>query len=76
MVDKAQSQAEFARARDWPRAPRAARRLMGYVNERDVGELGPILLPHVAALGGDPALSPSGSAAGAPYTCCTAPTTT
>ena len=32
---------------------------MNYVNLRDVDHLGPILLPHVAALGGDPALSPA-----------------
>ena len=62
MVDKAQSQAEFARARDLATAlPEPARRLMGYVNDRDVKNLGPILLPHVAELGGDPALSPSRS---------------
>ena len=34
---------------------------MGYVNARDVARLGPILLPHVAELGGDPALSPARS---------------
>ncbi len=32
---------------------------MNYVNERDVAHLGPILLPHVAELGGDPSLSPA-----------------
>ena len=32
---------------------------MGYVNTRDVAHLGPILAPHAAALGGDPALSPA-----------------
>ena len=63
MVDKAQSQAEFARARDLAAAlPEPSRRLMGYVNDRDVKSLGPMLLPHVAELGGDPALSPSRSA--------------
>jgi predicted esterase len=36
---------------------------MGYVNARDVAHLGPILLPHVAGLGGDPALSPARSPA-------------
>jgi predicted esterase len=30
---------------------------MRYVNARDVKRLGPLLLPHVAALAGDPALS-------------------
>ena len=63
MVDKAQSQVEFARARDLATAlPEPARRLMGYVNDRNVKSLGPILLPHVGELGGDPALSPSRSA--------------
>ena len=63
MVDKAQSQAEFTRARDLAAAlPEPARRLMGFVNDRDVKSLGPILLPHVTEFGGDPALSPSRSA--------------
>ena len=31
---------------------------MNHVNERDVVRLGPILLPHVEALGDDTALSP------------------
>jgi len=34
---------------------------MGYVNDRDVAHLGPVLLPHVGELGGDPSLSPSRS---------------
>jgi acetyl esterase/lipase len=63
MVDKAQSQAEFARARELATMlPEPARQLMGYVNDRDVKNLGPILLPHLAELGGDPSLSPSRSA--------------
>ena len=36
---------------------------MAYVNDRDVGQLGPILAPHLGALGGDPALSPDRAAA-------------
>jgi len=36
---------------------------MKYVNARDVAHLGPLLLPHVSELGGDPALSPSRSPA-------------
>jgi hypothetical protein len=36
---------------------------MGYVNTRDVERLGPLLLPHLTDLAGDPALSPSRSAA-------------
>ena len=63
MVDKARSQAEFARARELATTlPEPARQLMGYVNDRDVKNLGPILLPHLAELGGDPSLSPSRSA--------------
>jgi acetyl esterase/lipase len=34
---------------------------MAYVNDRDVSRLGAILLPHLEALGGDPALSPAQS---------------
>jgi predicted esterase len=33
------------------------------VNARDVDKLGPLLLPHLADFAGDPALSPSRSAA-------------
>ena len=58
MVDKAQAQAEFARAKTMAESlPEPARLLMAYVNERDVASLGPILLPHASALGGDAALS-------------------
>jgi dienelactone hydrolase len=70
MVDKARSEAEFGRARHLAAAlPEPARVLMGYVNDRDVGRLGPILLPHVTELADDPALSPSRSPtpAGAVY---------
>jgi len=41
--------------------PDPARQLAGWVNARDVGALGPRLLPFIEALGGDPALSPSRS---------------
>lgn len=59
-VDAARAQREFAHARALEAAlPEPARTLMGYVNARDVAHLGPILLPHAAALGGDPALSPA-----------------
>ena len=34
---------------------------MDYVNTRDVARLGPVLLPHLSTLGGDPALSPARS---------------
>jgi dienelactone hydrolase len=60
LIDKAQSAAEFERTHALTAAlSEPALTLMNYVNARDVGHLGPILLPHVAALGGDPALSPA-----------------
>ena len=63
LFDKAASAAEFERARVLgSRLPEPAKTLMDYVNSRDVDHLGPILLPHVAALGGAPALSPALSA--------------
>jgi dienelactone hydrolase len=62
LFDKAQSAAEAQRARALAGAlPEPARTLMNYVNERDVGHLGPILLPHVTAIGGPAALSPAES---------------
>ena len=62
LVDKAQSAAEFERARALASTlPEPARTMMNYVNLRDVEHLGPILLPHVAALGGAAALSPAHS---------------
>jgi dienelactone hydrolase len=64
MVDKARAQVEFAASRTLAGAlPDPARTLMEHVNDRNVGRLGPILLPHVSALGGDAALSPSRSPA-------------
>jgi len=63
MWDKAQGQEEFARARRLAEdLAEPARTLMGYVNDRDVASLGPVLLPHVAELGGDAALSPASGA--------------
>jgi fermentation-respiration switch protein FrsA (DUF1100 family) len=62
MVDKPKAAVEFARATalaDGLAEP--ARTYMTYVNARDVARLGPVLLPHVLALAGDPALSPSRS---------------
>ena len=62
LIDKAQSAAEFEHARQLASAlPEPSRTLMGYVNDRDVSHLGPILLPYVAAMGADPALSPAKS---------------
>lgn len=63
MVDKTKSAAQFARAKAIETTlAEPARTYMGYVNARDVKRLGPILLPHMAAAGGDPSLSPSRSA--------------
>jgi len=62
LIDKARAQQEFARAKTMAAAlPQPSQSLMTYINDRDVARLGPILLPHVAELGGDPALSPSRS---------------
>jgi dienelactone hydrolase len=64
MVDKAKARIEFDRAMALAAAlAEPSRTYMGYVNARDVAHLGPVLLPHVSALGGDPALSPARSPA-------------
>jgi dienelactone hydrolase len=58
MVDKPRAALEFERARKLAESlPEPARTFMSWVNNRDVAHLGPALLPHVAALGSDPALS-------------------
>jgi dienelactone hydrolase len=62
MVDKPKAALEFARATGLAAGlAEPARTYMTYVNARDVARLGPLLLPHVADLGGDPALSPARS---------------
>jgi dienelactone hydrolase len=62
MVDKPKAALEFARAKTLAQTlPEPSRTYMGYVNDRDVARLGPVLLPHVGALGGDPSLSPERS---------------
>ena len=62
MVDKAKAADEFARAKSLAKAlPEPAQTYMDYVNARDVARLGPILVPHLPELGGDPALSPERS---------------
>ncbi|HWK10936.1 MAG TPA: hypothetical protein VNR64_12835 [Vicinamibacterales bacterium] len=63
MVDRRAAAAEFARAKDLAAGLREpAKTYMGYVNARDVAKLGPVLLPFLPELGGDPALSPDRSA--------------
>jgi dienelactone hydrolase len=62
LIDKAQSQAQFEHARQIePTLPEPARTLMHYVNTRDVGHLGPLLLPHATAFGANPTASPERS---------------
>ena len=59
MVDKPKAAVEFAHAREAAATlPEPARTFMTWVNDRNVAQLGPALLPHVSALGDDPALSP------------------
>lgn len=63
MVDKPKAAVTFERARTLAASlGEPARTFMTWVNTRDVGQLGPALLPHVAAFGGDPSLSPARSA--------------
>jgi dienelactone hydrolase len=62
MVDKPRAALEFATAARLAQTlDEPARTYMNYVNARDVAHLGPVLLPFVAGLGGDPALSPARS---------------
>lgn len=58
LIDNAQSAAEFARAEQLEAGlAQPARTYMDDVNRRDVARLGPVLLPHLGAVAGDPALS-------------------
>jgi fermentation-respiration switch protein FrsA (DUF1100 family) len=62
LVDRPKAALEFAHAKELAKTlAEPARTYMNYVNTRDVARLGPILLPHVGQLGGDPALSPERS---------------
>ena len=62
MVDKTAAAVEFAHAKTLEAALlEPSRTYMHYVNTRDVAHLGPVLLPHLSTLGGDPALSPARS---------------
>jgi len=64
LVDKNESWNTYQRARAMTASlPEPSKTLMGYVNDRDVGHLGPILLPHVTKLGDDRELSPASQAA-------------
>jgi hypothetical protein len=59
LVDQKQADGIFAKARDMARAlPAPASTYLGHVNDRNVRALGPVLVPHVAALSSNDALSP------------------
>ncbi len=59
LVDMKRANQMFEQAREQEKAlPDPARRLLHWVNERSVKDLGPVLLPHLGKLGGAPALSP------------------
>ncbi|MBI1875955.1 MAG: hypothetical protein HYZ58_17925 [Acidobacteria bacterium] len=61
-IDQHAADVEFEHARQLGRAlPEPSAALMKLVNDRDVKALGPRLLPYLAALGDDPALSPERS---------------
>ena len=61
-VDKPQAEREFAALRELARTlPEPAATLLGYVNNRDVAQLGPRLLPYIGFYVDAPALSPSRS---------------
>ncbi len=63
MFDTARAEQEFEEARAMEaHLPDEARHLLHLVNTRNTGELGRAMLPHLAPLGRDPALSPETSA--------------
>jgi pimeloyl-ACP methyl ester carboxylesterase len=64
LFDKAEAEREFASARAQEQAmAEPGRTFLHLVNERDVKTLGPALLPHIANMGDDVALSPDRSPA-------------
>ena len=61
-LDKPEANREFAALRELAaRLPRPAATLLGYVNDRDVSHLGPLLSPYVGSYADEPALSPARS---------------
>lgn len=60
LVDMSQANATFAKARQMATTlPEPSATYLGYVNDRNVKKLGPVLVPFLQALGADdPALSP------------------
>jgi pimeloyl-ACP methyl ester carboxylesterase len=64
LFDRKEAEREFAKARqDEAAMQEPGRTFLHLVNERDVKDLGRRLLPHIANLGDDPALSPDRSPA-------------
>ncbi len=64
LFDQKGAEREFASARRQEQEmAEPGRTFLHLVNERDVKTLGPALLPHIANMGDDPALSPDGSPA-------------
>jgi fermentation-respiration switch protein FrsA (DUF1100 family) len=64
LVDMKQANETFAKARDMVKAlPEPSATYLKYVNDRNVKALGPVLLPHVIDVGGDPSLSPERASA-------------
>jgi dienelactone hydrolase len=69
LVDQAKADATFAKAREMVSGlPEPSATYLRYVNDRNVRALGPVLVPHIADLAGDTAISPqrAGSAPSAP----------
>jgi acetyl esterase/lipase len=63
MIDKAAAAKEFTHAKALEAAlADPSRTYMDYVNTRNVEKLGPVLVPYLPQLGGDPALSPDRAA--------------
>ena len=63
MIDKTAAAAAFTHAKALEaQLAEPAKTYMDYVNTRDVAKLGPVLVPYLPDLGGDPALSPDRSA--------------
>lgn len=64
LVDQNEANETFARAREMAEAlPEPAATYMRHVNNRDVETLGPLLVPHIAELAGNDALSPESAPA-------------
>ncbi len=69
LVDQAKADATFAKAREMVSGlPEPSATYLRYVNDRNVRALGPVLVPHIADLAADTAISPqrAGSAPSAP----------